>query len=37
MQDIALAKINNGKNQNDEQLRSVFVHYNIDMCNSKID
>lgn len=37
MQDIALAKINNGKNQNDEQLRSVFIHYNIDMYNSKID
>lgn len=37
MQDIALAQINNGKNQNDEQLKYVFAHYNIDVFNSKVD
>lgn len=37
MQDIALAQINNGKNQNDEQLKYVFAHYNIDIFNSKVD
>ena len=36
MQDIALAQINNGKNQNDEQLKYVFAHYNIDVFNSKV-